>query len=101
MNEIRAKERLCSDKEEFIGVLGMMRGENIYEAGFAIAVHSKVYDMIYNNEIKHDGLYDLVVNYENPIVNIISGDYVLTNHKDFNDLEKFVINKIEELINGK
>ena len=98
MVEAKARERLQLDKQEFINALGMMRGEHIYNAGLVIAVHSKVYDMIYNGEIKHDKLYDLVLKHESPIVNIISGDYVLKNHTDFNDLNNFVNNKIDEMI---
>lgn len=95
-----AKERLNLDKEEFINVLGMMRGENIYKAGFTIAVHSKVFDMIYNEEIIHDQLSNLILTYDSPIVNIISGDYVLKDYKDFNDLKFFVESKIHEMINN-
>ena len=97
MNEVKAKERLQIDKQDFINALGMMRGENIYKAGFVIAVHSKVYDMINNGEINHNKLYDLILEYDSPIINIISGDYVLTDHTDFNDLKSFVINKIEAM----
>ena len=46
----KAVNRLTEDQEEFINMLGTLRGENIYKAGFTIAVHSKVFDMFMNNE---------------------------------------------------
>lgn len=99
MNRIsdEAKGRLLLDKREFINVLGAMRGENIYEAGFTIAVHSKVFDMIYNDEITHDKLTELIMKHESPIVNIISGDYVLKKHTDFNNLKSFIEAKIHDM----
>jgi len=98
MKELKAKQRLQEDKQEFIDMLGMLRGDAIYEAGLTIAVHSKVYNMIYNGEINQEGLYELILNYESPIVNIITGDYIITNHTDFNDLKYFVNRKIKLLI---
>lgn len=95
---LEARNRLLNDKNEFINTLGMLRGDKIYEAGFAIAVHSKVYDMIVNGEIICKLLSRLIMTYESPIVNIISGNYVLQGYTDFDNLKLFVQDKIHEMI---
>ena len=95
-----ALTRLKSDQLDFIKVLGSMRGENIYEAGFTIAVHSKVYDMIAHNSFNKKYLVELILNHESPIVNIISGDYVLQGNTDFTNLESFVNQKLEDMWNN-
>ena len=92
-----AANRLIEDQYEFVHVIGTMRGDKIYEAGFTIAVHSKVFDMFYNNEFNCDYLSELILCNENPIVNIITADYVLAEYKDFTNLKDFVKAKIDEL----
>lgn len=92
-----ALTRLESDQREFINVLGTMRGTNIYEAGFTIAVHSRVYDMIAHNSFNKNYLEELILRHESPIVNIISGDYVLQGNTDFTNLETFVNQKLEDM----
>ena len=92
-----AAARLTNDQTEFVNVLGNMRGRTIYDAGFTIAVHSKVFDMLYNNTLNCEYLSDLIECNESPIVNLISADYVLKGYTDFNDLEEFVRTKIDEL----
>ena len=94
-----AADRLTQEQHEFINVIGAMRGDKIYEAGFTIAVHSKAFDIIFNNELNYDGLSDLILNNENPIVNTITADYVLNDYKDFTNLKEFIRIKINELIN--
>ena len=95
-----AKGKLLLDKREFINVLGTLRGENIYEAAFTIAVHSKVFDMIYNDKVRHNRLSELIINHESPVVNIISGNYVLQKHTDFNNLKSFVEKQIQTMIDN-
>lgn len=95
---LEARNRLLNDKNEFINMLGMMRGDKIYEAGFVIAVHSKVYNMIINGEIVCKLLSKLIMTYESPIVNIISGDYVIQGYTDFDNLKLFVQDKIHKMI---
>ena len=94
-----AIDRLVRDQHEFIHVIGAMRGDKIYTAGFTIAVHSRVFDMIYNNEINCDNLSDIILNTENPIVNTITADYILKDYKDFTDLKEFVKNNVNKLNN--
>jgi hypothetical protein len=92
-----AANRLVADKEEFIEMLGGLQGENIYEAGFTIAVHAKVFDMFFNNTLECDYLSDLILCNENPIVNSLTADYILSGITDFSKLEEFVISKVNEL----
>jgi len=93
-----AKEQLTIEQHEFIHVIGSLKGENVYKSAFTIAVHSRVFDMLFNNVFNYDYLSDIILtNTENPIVNRITADYVMKGYEDFTELEEFVRNKINEL----
>lgn len=92
-----AKSKLVEAKEEFIHMLGSLRGESIYNAGFTIATYAKVFDLIFNNELDCNYLSDLIMCNENSIVNSITAEYVLTNATDFNELRNFVKSKVDSL----
>lgn len=92
-----AVQRLCADRDEFISVLQTLKGEHIYEAGFTIAVYSKVFDMFYDNIFECEYLSDLILCNESPIVNNLTVDYIMAENTDFTNLETFVKSKVDEL----
>lgn len=93
----QAKYQLINDKNDFTTVLGTLRGEAIYEAAFPIAVYSKIFDMVVNNEPKKPYLSELIITYPNPIVNILSVEYVNEGNNDFVNLETFVSTRLDEM----
>lgn len=92
-----AERKLVEAQQEFIELLGALKGENIYQAAFTIATYSKIFDMILNNELECPYLSELIVANEDSIVNKLAADYVLQENTDFVNLKSFVKAKLDEL----
>jgi len=92
----QARAKMVYEQDELVRHLAECTGKEIYESAFTIATYSKIFNILYHNEIKCNYLADLILCNDN-LVGMLTADYVNEGFNGYTRLTEFLKNKIAEL----